>query len=168
MTIIIRLKQRLYNEDGFALITTLLILALLTVVGTAAIETTSFELKIAGNERLVQERFYIADSGWTQTGPHLNALASAPDFVNLSLLPGNTTVRNYGDGTDSVLNDTFTVNPDGIINGTSYWYRINYEQVYSVTKFGPGYQEFEYSVDCTANGEAEVATIVRKIYQVGY
>ena len=75
----------LENEDGFALITTILILAILTFIGIAGTNTAVFKLKIAGNERQAYQKFYTADSGWKQAGPFLNAMATPPDFVNLSL-----------------------------------------------------------------------------------
>jgi hypothetical protein len=41
----------------------LLILLVLTILGISAINTTTFETNIAGNERLYNNAFYAADSG---------------------------------------------------------------------------------------------------------
>ena len=99
----------IHNEKGFALITTLLVLSILTFIGIAATTTTNFELKIAGNERVAYQRFYIADSGWKQSGPFLNTLATPPAYINVN--PADVDynyvwddykhlVRNFGDRTD--------------------------------------------------------------------
>lgn len=161
------------------MITTLMILALLTVIGAAAINTTSFELKIAGNERQANQRFYTADSCWKQSGPYLNALASPPDFVNTTFKAGDAAydwtdmyyliVRNYGDGADGILNDLFPDNTeDGSIAANTYWYRLVYENDFQAVGFGANFRDFQYDVRCTAEGSTQVGTNVRKVFQVGY
>jgi Tfp pilus assembly protein PilX len=167
------------NEAGFALITTLLILALLTFIGLMGINTTSFELKIAGNERQANQRFYTSDSGWKQSGPYLNALASPPDFKNTTLKSGDTAydwsdeyyliVRNYGNGNNATLNNAFpSGTEDGNLSEIPYWYRVRYENDFQALKFGANYRDFQYEVISNANGEAQVMTTVRKVYRVGY
>ncbi|MDY0220205.1 MAG: PilX N-terminal domain-containing pilus assembly protein [Desulfobacterium sp.] len=51
------------NENGYALLGTLLILVLLIVIGMAASTNTSLELQIANNDRIHKETFYQADGG---------------------------------------------------------------------------------------------------------
>lgn len=53
----------LTREQGFALITTLLILLVLTVLGILATNNTTIELRIAGNDRVHKQTFYQADGG---------------------------------------------------------------------------------------------------------
>lgn len=169
------------NEKGFALISTLLILAVLTVIGIAATNTTNFELKIAGNEKVAAQRFYTADSGWKQSGPYLNIKATAPIIKNLTLRPGETSynwndpndyynlIRNYGDGIDGTLNDTFPDDSeDGLITNIPYWYRVIYRDDSQAIAFGENYRDFQYGVDCNADNNAQVNTGVRKVYRVGY
>ena len=55
--------KTLHNEEGFVLITGLLILLVLTLLGITATRNTSIELQIAGNDRLHKETFYSAESG---------------------------------------------------------------------------------------------------------
>ncbi len=169
----------LENENGFALISVILILAILTFIGIAGTNTAVFELKIAGNERQAYQKFYVADSGWKQAGPFLNAMAAPPKFVNLTL---NATfpsydwtnqyfqiVRNFGEGTDGTLNDNFPANTeDGAIVAIPYWYRLLYQDDVQAIGFGTGYREFQYGVDCNAQGNTEVATRVKKVFRVGY
>ena len=46
------------NQQGFALISVMLFLVLLTVIGIAAVNTTSVELQITGNDRIYRTDFY--------------------------------------------------------------------------------------------------------------
>ncbi len=169
----------LNNEKGFALITTLLVLSILTFIGLAGINTTSFELKIAGNERVANQRFYIADSGWKQSGPFLNALATPPDYVNVN--PASVDydyvwgdyeyiVRNFGDQTDfpADKDDLPTDAVDGSVSSVPYWYRIQHDDDWQAAGFGPEYRDFQYQVTCNAEGTTEVHTLIRKVYKVGY
>jgi hypothetical protein len=51
------------NERGVALILALVMLVLLTILGAMVLDTSSTELKIAGNFRNTQTAFYCADAG---------------------------------------------------------------------------------------------------------
>ena len=51
------------NEEGFVLITALMIMVVLTVIGIAATFNTTTELQIAGNDRIHKDTFYEADGG---------------------------------------------------------------------------------------------------------
>lgn len=53
--------QLLSNQDGFTLIATLLFLAVLSIIGIAATNTTNIEVNIAGNERSYKQNFYRAE-----------------------------------------------------------------------------------------------------------
>lgn len=50
------------NERGMALVLALVMLALLTILGAWALNTSSTDLKIAGNSRNTQNAFYSADA----------------------------------------------------------------------------------------------------------
>ena len=49
------------NDSGFALISAMLFICVLTVIGIAATNTTSIETTIAGNERQYNQNFYLAE-----------------------------------------------------------------------------------------------------------
>ncbi len=53
----------LRSEKGIALIIALLILLVLTLIGISAINTTTFETSISGNERVGTDAFYAAEGG---------------------------------------------------------------------------------------------------------
>ena len=56
-------KNILRNQKGAALIIALLMLLVLTLIGINAINTTTFEANIAGNERIGTEAFYVSEGG---------------------------------------------------------------------------------------------------------
>ena len=170
------------NENGFVLISTVLVLAILVFIGVAATNTAVFELKIAGNEKQANQRFYTADSGWKQSGPFLNARPTAPKIVNIDLSirgdanyiwtgpdPYYQIVRNFGNGGDGTLNDSFPINSeDGAITNTPYWYRVIYQKDSQAIRFGAGYRDFQYGVECSADSKAEVTVRIKKVFRVGY
>jgi hypothetical protein len=53
----------LRSKRGFALIIALLVLLVLTLIGISAINTTTFETSISGNERVGTDAFYAAEAG---------------------------------------------------------------------------------------------------------
>ncbi len=56
-------KIKLKDESGIALVVALLIMVLLTILGTAAIMTSTTDVKISDNFEDYQETFYAADGG---------------------------------------------------------------------------------------------------------
>ncbi|MBV5305682.1 MAG: pilus assembly PilX N-terminal domain-containing protein [Desulfobulbaceae bacterium] len=58
------------NEQGFVLVTALIIMVLLTIIGIAATNTSVTEIQIAGNDKLQKQTFTQADGG-TQMGSNL-------------------------------------------------------------------------------------------------
>ena len=58
------------NNRGSALVVALLMLVVLTLIGISATTTTTFELQIAGNDKLYKRAFYAADGG-TEMGGEL-------------------------------------------------------------------------------------------------
>lgn len=59
----------LNNEDGFAIVIALMILALLTIIGVSGIRTSMTEVQIAGNSQVMWMNFYGADGGVDGMGP---------------------------------------------------------------------------------------------------
>jgi hypothetical protein len=51
------------EQKGIALVVALIMLLVLTFVGLAAISFTSYEARIAGNERVYNNAFYAGDGG---------------------------------------------------------------------------------------------------------
>jgi hypothetical protein len=55
--------RRLRREEGFALITALVVLIMLTVLGMAAVLTASRDIDIAGSQKRASRAFYLAEAG---------------------------------------------------------------------------------------------------------
>ena len=55
--------KQLDNERGVVLVTALMVMALLTVVGISAMNSSDTELKITGNQRVATQAFYLAEAG---------------------------------------------------------------------------------------------------------
>jgi hypothetical protein len=58
------------NEQGFVLVTAMVILVILTLIGIAATNTSVMEIQIAGNDKLQKQTFTQADGG-TEAGSNL-------------------------------------------------------------------------------------------------
>lgn len=55
--------QRFCNANGYVLLTTMMLLALLTVVVFSAMRTSAVELQICANGQVYQRNFYLAEAG---------------------------------------------------------------------------------------------------------
>ncbi len=171
------------NENGFALITAMMMLVVLTMIGIAATNTTVFELQVASNERVAYQRFHVADSAWKQIGPFLNIMASRPGDVNIIRRAGDLSredndpisdpyyriVRNYGNGADGVLNDLFPAgSEDGSISNIPYWYRAVELTSGKAPGFDINYKKFTYFVSSNAANTASISARISKVFKVGY
>ncbi len=82
------------NQNGFVLISVMLVLVVLTVIGISATTTTTIELKIAGNDRLAKMDFYNLEVGlregrvWVDT---IGRPSTTPIFEG-QILDGNSLV----------------------------------------------------------------------------
>lgn len=57
-----RCLPNLSNEDGFVLVTALIIMIVLVLFGTFAMNTTNIEIQIAGNDKVSKEDFFNQES----------------------------------------------------------------------------------------------------------
>ncbi len=88
------------DQKGVALVVALVMLLVLTFIGFAAVNFTSFEAKISGNERLYNNAFYASDGGIE----NFRGRASAGEFIHAI---SNTGSYQVGIG-DSVSNVRYT------------------------------------------------------------
>jgi len=115
------------SEEGFMLVTALVMLVVLTFLGLAAILNSIVEVRISGNDRLYKETFYQADGG-TETGTVLayeNALcinaggfastgtdADGNDYADLGFIRAvNLQFGDPGQGTAALPADPDGANP---------------------------------------------------------
>jgi Tfp pilus assembly protein PilX len=157
----------LNKEDGSSLVVALMVLAMLTVMGIAATNTSHTEVRIADNERSCQKVFYAAESGWKNGAMWLDNKAAPPGKVNSD--PTDQTVRNYGNGSTDTRNEDF---PDGtednILAGIPYWYKVEYVSNATVPGSGKDYRKFKYYATSDANRAQEIEVTLYKVYKVGY
>ena len=167
------------NEDGFILVVGMTIMIVLTLLGVSSIRNSVIDLKIAGNEREIAQKFYVADSTWKVGGLWLNDRATAPDIINRTPKTGDTdvditdeyysVVRNFGDGADGTLNDSFVSGTeDGTYNSIDFWYRLLYHGDSIAVDFGEGYRDFNEGIQSSADGSIGISTRMYKVYKVGY
>jgi hypothetical protein len=90
-------KEELKGQKGVALVVALIMLLVLTFVGFAAISTTSYESKIAGNERVYNNAFYAGDGGIE----NFRGRSSAGEFVYSTATSGSYQIP-VGDCTSNV------------------------------------------------------------------
>jgi hypothetical protein len=93
-------KDRLMEQKGIALVVALIMLLVLTLVGMAAVNLTSYEAKISGNERIYNNAFYAGDGGIE----NFRGRASTGEFVYATATSGTYQVA-IG---DSFSNVTYT------------------------------------------------------------
>jgi hypothetical protein len=104
-----RYLQQTQNENGSALLVSMLILGLLTIIGIAVTRTTDIELQIAGNDRMHKTAFYEADSGTEYGAELLEQNISCPvGFSEDGDGNGERTIN----GTIKVTNLDFWLNDD--------------------------------------------------------
>lgn len=117
------IRKTINNEQGFVLITSLLMLVVLMIIGIAATNTTTLELQISGNDKAAKQTFYQADGG-IQVGAELvedaiERVGFATDDFNL----GTVTVKHK----DFYLNSVGTAPdwdaPDATMQQTSLIFR---------------------------------------------
>ncbi|MFQ5965157.1 MAG: PilX N-terminal domain-containing pilus assembly protein [Candidatus Scalinduaceae bacterium] len=114
------------NEKGIVLVATLLLVAILAIMGTVAAITTNTDIQISGNYKTGVQAFYIAEAGLQRAIGNLNAVTNWIGTLT------NPTTINVFSGDNSIGNGTYDVkvfendpNPGsvriistGYINGT--------------------------------------------------
>jgi Tfp pilus assembly protein PilX len=89
--------NHLQNESGVALVTGLVIMVLLTAIGTYAIHVTEIDQTIAGNLKASKQAFYLADAGLQWGKAHVrNSTAIPPETV------GSSFTQTLGSGTMTI------------------------------------------------------------------
>jgi PilX N-terminal len=94
-----RLLKPLANERGVALLLALAMLAIMTVIGVFALDTSTTEVQISGNYRTSQEAFFAADRAMMFGLGNANFLFDPTDSTkntrNMVNLTSNEKTANY-------------------------------------------------------------------------
>jgi Na+-transporting methylmalonyl-CoA/oxaloacetate decarboxylase gamma subunit len=157
------------SQEGAALVIAVLILLVLTVIGIYAVSTSTFETRIAGNERVLKDAFYAADGG-IDYGRRVISL-----ILNNQSLPAgaypvnegnlNDEIRGFGDHPNSPVrptigNSSMDINLD----------RIKVEEPPGAShEFGGVVSEKQtsiyYRIDSTSTGLANASSEVEATYR---
>ncbi|MFH1984686.1 MAG: pilus assembly PilX N-terminal domain-containing protein [Pseudomonadota bacterium] len=73
----------LANEDGSVIILALIMLVLLTLVGTSSTNTSIMEVQMAGNERVYKQNFFMAEATAMQTFQWIEDLGNPTSNTNI-------------------------------------------------------------------------------------
>jgi hypothetical protein len=153
------------NEKGSALVLSLLILVLLTLMGISATTTSTVEIQMAGGEKFYELAFYSAESGWQRA---LNWLDNQ--------FPGITDNRVW-DGADFIpvagsLDQAATVGiPLAEDNNTQYRVKMEFVGTAPVAGYGTSFRRFNYRVNSVGigpgNARSEVEVTAGKVFDMG-
>jgi hypothetical protein len=172
-------KRPADNEDGYILVLALVILLMVTLFGVSSLSVSVTDLQIAGNQRVIAQNFSLVDSVWRLGGLWLNEQEVPPEIVNRTVRSGDreidlarryyAVVRNYGNGGDGVVNDTFPAEgADGSFLGIPFFYRVSGVGEGPAGLSGQGFREFAYEIESSAAGRTAVAVTMYKVFPVGY
>ena len=99
------------NQRGNSLVVALLMLACLTLLGIAALKTSTVELQISGNDRVAKKAFYAADGGTEMASELLEqnieerSWADNTDRGNVRVANGNFYLNRESDTPDPIPSD---------------------------------------------------------------
>lgn len=97
----IGIKKILRNDNGYVLITSLLMLTTLMIIGIAATNTTTFELQISANDKAAKQNFYEAEATAYEGGIVIKKIkldiesGNLPTFMARSTTDRQTTYSSY-------------------------------------------------------------------------
>ena len=139
-------KDCLMDQKGIALVVALIMLLVLTFIGFAAVSLTSYESKIAGNERVYNNAFYAGDGGIenfrgrASTGEFVYSVATSGSYqVNIGDCVSNVTwnkkVMDAPGGGSSVA--LFTVTSEGVSPSLPVAGRVLIESIIEVSMSAP-------------------------------
>jgi hypothetical protein len=89
------------KERGFVLVLCLLMLLVVTLLGTAVIQTGTFGTMIAGNGLVGQKAFWIAESGLQDSKERLNQASGVSEFLNMTSYLNHSI--SFGEGSYKVV-----------------------------------------------------------------
>jgi len=83
------LNNRLYDQSGAALVIALIMMVVLTLIGLAAIFTSTFENKLSGNKRESTGAFFVAEAGLEAVKADTTNFDPATNYVAAAGIPSS-------------------------------------------------------------------------------
>jgi hypothetical protein len=152
--------QNLNNENGMAIVTVILILALITLAGLMVSKTTTTELQIASSDQLHKVAFYAAEAAQAYVMLH-------PDLYGASNIDSSDTV-NFPDDANPLATEIVEAGSSQSFNG-----EVGYLDPMVVprgTGFQVGkYKAHVYQMTCDGHGPRNSdARIEVGFYRIGF
>jgi len=114
-------KDRLLDQKGIALVVALIMLLVLTFIGFGAVSLTSYEVRIAGNERVYNNAFYAGDGGIenfrgrASTGEFVYSVATSGSYqVAIGDCVSNITYRRWNRSEGGIDYAVFLIRSEGV------------------------------------------------------
>lgn len=114
-------RDGLKDQKGIALVVALIMLLVLTFIGFGAVSLTSYEARIAGNERVYNNAFYTSDGGIenfrgrASAGEFIYAVADSGSYqVNIGDSASNITYRRWNRSEGGIDYAVFLVRSEGV------------------------------------------------------
>lgn len=114
--------RRLNNDKGIALITALMVLAVLTMLGISATLVSSIDMKISGNEKTAIQQQYAAEAGISHGIVWLNKTSLEPSPAPTWATRTNSTFLNWVRSTKRTI-------MDGTREFSTYSTSISYKKI---------------------------------------
>jgi Tfp pilus assembly protein PilX len=152
--------QSLNNQNGIAIVTVILVLALITLAGVMVSKTTNTELQIATNDQLHKITFYAAEAAQAY-------VIRNPDLYSSANI-NNADPVNFPDNSNPLVTYTLDANSIESFNG-----EVRYENPMVVPR-GSGFQvgKFRahvYQMTCDGYGPRNSDTRIEVgFYRIGF
>jgi len=137
-------KDELKDQKGIALVVALVILLVLTFIGLAAISTTSYEARIAGNERVYNNAFYVGDGGIenfrgrASTGEFVYSVATSGSYqVAIGDCVSNVTYTRWNRSEGGIDYADFLIRSEGVSPSFPTAGRVVIESIIEVSMMTP-------------------------------
>lgn len=142
------------NRGGFALVTSLLVVLVLSLLAVAAVILSSTEKRSTLAERVHNEAIYAADAGGETAINFLRLADTPPQIVDF----GENTVRMESD--------------QHLAGSQQFDYRCNFARRRGRPGWDVAYKDYDYRVvttgEAAAGGNSDVELVASRLFREGY
>jgi hypothetical protein len=142
------------NREGFALVTTLLIVLVLSVLAVAVAWMATSEKKISFAEGVHVRSVYSADAGG-EAGINFLRLSNSPPMI-----------------TNFVDREVNRVGETAVMNSQTYEYEAFYDGKSPRPGWGVDYMDYDYTIAsvgrASAKGQSQVDLVASRLFKEGY
>ena len=148
--------QSLNNQNGIAIVTVILVLALITLAGVMVSKTTNTELQIATNDQLHKITFYAAEAAQAY-------VIRNPDLYSSANI-NNADPVNFPDNSNPLVTYTLDANSIESFNG-----EVRYENPRGIGFQAGKFRAHVYRMTCDGHGPRNSDTRIEVgFYRIGF